>query len=370
MKAGKQILVVEDELITGMDIQNRLKILGYNVPAVVSSGEEAIKKVKENNPDLVLMDINLNDKMDGIEAASKIHSFSDIPVIYMTAYSDEITLGRAKITEPYAYVVKPIKERELHINIEIALFKHKIMEMRLENEALIQANKTKSEFMMAMSHELRTPLNSIIGFSDLLKNKDFGELNDIQKKYVNNIHLSGKNLLMIVNDILDISTLEANKIDLSIEKISISDVINISIATIKDIAEQKKIQIIPEIDPVLDLIDADANRIRQVLFNILNNAIKFSKPQGIVNITARKEGDMVHVSVSDTGIGIKEADMERLFKEFEQLDKGVSRQFGGTGLGLVISKKLIELHGGRIWVKSKYGEGSTFSFMLPLKKKQ
>jgi PAS domain S-box-containing protein len=124
MRAGKQILVVEDEMITGMDIQNRLKNLGYNVPVVVSSGSEAIKKVKENNPDLVLMDINLNGEMDGVEASSKIHSFSDIPIIYLTAYSDDNTLERAKITEPYAYIVKPFKDRELNINLEIAFYKY------------------------------------------------------------------------------------------------------------------------------------------------------------------------------------------------------------------------------------------------------
>jgi len=370
MNAGKQILVVEDEVITGMAIKKMLQNLGYNVPVVVTSGEEAIKKVKENKPDLVLMDIHLFGEMDGIEAASRIHSFSDIPVIYLTAFSDEKTLERAKITEPYAYMIKPLKDRELQINIEIAFFKHKIEKMSLENEALLQAKKTKSEFMMAMTHELRTPLNSIIGFSELLKKKDFGELNKIQEKYVDNIHLSGKNLLMIINDILDLSKVEAGKIDLSIERISIVDVINESIAIIKDINTQKKIQVFTEIDPELDLIKADRNRIRQVLYNLLSNAMKFSKPQGSVTVTARKEGDMAQISVSDTGIGIKEENIGRLFKEFEQSDRGTSRHFGGTGLGLVISKKFIELHSGSIWVRSKYGEGSTFYFTLPLKTKK
>jgi len=369
MLNGKQILVVEDEIITGMDLQKRLKNMGYNVPVVVSSGEEAIKKVKENNPDLVLMDINLDGEIDGIEAASRIHSFSDIPVIYLTAFSDTKTIERAKITEPYAYMIKPLRDRELQINLEIAFSKHKIGKMTLENEALIQASRTKSEFMMAMSHELRTPLNSIIGFSDILKTKHFGELNEIQEKYIDYIHLSGKNLLMIINDILDLSTMEAGKIDLSIEKMSIADIIIESMGIIEDIAIQKKIQVLTEIEPGLDFIEGDRNRIRQVLFNLLSNAIKFSKPQESVTISARKEGDMARISVSDTGIGIKEEDMGKLFKEFEQIDKGASRQYGGTGLGLVISRKLIELHGGRIWAKSKYGEGSTFSFTLPLKAK-
>ncbi|MCX9083465.1 MAG: response regulator [Candidatus Methanoperedens sp.] len=131
MTPNKQILVVEDEAITAMDIQRRLKNLGYDVPAIVSSGEKAIEKVKENNPDLILMDINLNREMDGIEAAIKIHSFSDIPIIYLTAYSDDETLQRAKISEPYAYLIKPFKDRELLINIEIAFYKNK-MEKKLK----------------------------------------------------------------------------------------------------------------------------------------------------------------------------------------------------------------------------------------------
>jgi PAS domain S-box-containing protein len=126
MTENKQILVVEDEVVTAMDIQRRLKNMGYNVPVVVSSGEEAIKKVKENNPDLVLMDINLIGEMDGIEASSKIHSFSNIPVIYLTAFSDDKTFERARITEPYSYTIKPIKERELHINIEIAFYRYRM----------------------------------------------------------------------------------------------------------------------------------------------------------------------------------------------------------------------------------------------------
>ncbi|MCX9085817.1 MAG: ATP-binding protein [Candidatus Methanoperedens sp.] len=367
MTPGKQILVVEDEVITGMDIQNRLKNMGFNVPVVVTSGEDAIKKVKENNPDLVLMDINLNRKMDGIETASQIHSFSDIPIIYMTAYSDEKTLERAKITEPYGYIIKPVKDRELLINIEITFSKHKIQKMTIENEALIQSSKTKSEFLMTMSHELRTPLNAIIGFSDILKRKDFGVLNENQEKYIDYINLSGRNLLQIINDILDISKVEAGKIDISIEKFSIADIINESSALFQDTAIQKQNKVITQIEPGIDFIEADRNRIRQVIYNLVSNALKFSKPGENVIIKARKNGDTVEVSVCDSGIGIKEEDIGKLFKEFEQIDKGVSRQYGGTGLGLVISKKLIELHGGRIWVESKYGEGSTFIFAIPFK---
>lgn len=141
MTADKQILVVEDEAIVGMDIQRRLKNLGYIVPVVVSSGEEAIIKVRENNPDLVLMDINLYGKIDGIEAASKIHSFSDIPVIYLTAYTDDKTFERAKITEPYAYIIKPFKDRELQINLEIAFYKSRMEKMLKESYENLRKSK-------------------------------------------------------------------------------------------------------------------------------------------------------------------------------------------------------------------------------------
>jgi len=154
MTTGKQILVVEDEFITGMDIQKRLKNLGYIVPILVSSGEEAIKKVKENNPDLVLMDINLNGEMDGIEAASKIHSFSDIPVIYLTAFSDDITLERAKITEPYAYIVKPFNDRELQINLEIAFYKNAMeRKLREKNQWLAAVIESIGEAVIATGPE-------------------------------------------------------------------------------------------------------------------------------------------------------------------------------------------------------------------------
>ncbi|CAG0969003.1 putative transcriptional regulatory protein pdtaR [Methanosarcinales archaeon] len=155
MAGEKQILVVEDEVIVGMDIQRKLKNLGYIVPVVVSSGEEAITKVIENNPDLVLMDINLYGEMDGIEAASKIHSFSDIPIIYLTAYTDDKTLERAKITEPYAYIIKPFKGRELQINLEIAFYKNKMEKLLKESERSL---REKNKWLAAVIESIGDPV--------------------------------------------------------------------------------------------------------------------------------------------------------------------------------------------------------------------
>jgi PAS domain S-box-containing protein len=239
--------------------------------------------------------------------------------------------------------------------------------MRVENEQLALASKTKSEFLANMSHELRTPLNSIIGFSELLKQNTNGELNEKHRHFIDNIHTSGKFLLNLINDILDLSKVEAGKLELVIEKISVPRVIDETLSLIKEKAANHNLHLKKELDPSLVFIDADQQRVKQVLFNMLSNALKFSKPEGgTITITVKKEGEMARFSVSDTGIGIKEEDIDKLFRTFEQLDSGITKKYGGSGLGLAISKRLVELHGGKIWVESKYGEGSTFHFTLPL----
>lgn len=237
-------------------------------------------------------------------------------------------------------------------------------ELYLENMRLLVANRAKSEFLAVMSHELRTPLNSIIGFSELLKH---GDLNEKEGHFVENVLTSGKHLLSLVNGILDLVNIETGKVELVLEKMSVPLTIDESLLMIKPNAEKHNIILKKEIDPELDHIVADRQKFKQILLNLLDNAVKFNKPAGgIVTVSAKKVGDMAMISVSDTGIGIKEEDMEKLFKEFEQLDKGTSRKYGGTGLGLTISKKLVELHGGKIKIESKYGEGSTFAFSIPL----
>ncbi|MDP2752932.1 MAG: HAMP domain-containing sensor histidine kinase, partial [Nitrospirota bacterium] len=171
-----------------------------------------------------------------------------------------------------------------------------------------------------------------------------------------------------INDILDLSKVEAGKTELVFEKISVPEAINESIILIKEKAAKHNIIIKKEFDPELDFIEADKQRFKQILFNLLSNAVKFSKPDGgVVTIATKKLGDSAEISVSDTGIGIKPKNMGKLFQKFEQLESEISNKYGGTGLGLAISKQLVEMHGGRIWAESKYGEGGTFTFILPLK---
>ncbi|MFH0904904.1 MAG: PAS domain-containing sensor histidine kinase [Methanobacteriota archaeon] len=234
-----------------------------------------------------------------------------------------------------------------------------------------RANMVKTNFLNTMSHELRTPLNSIIGFSEILKQKTSGELNKKQERYIDNILTGGNSLLNIVSQILDVVQIYKGTLELRIENISVPETVDEVMSVIKENCVAKNVVLEKNIDPQLKHLEADKQKLKQVLIHLLENGVKFSKPDGgTVTVTAKKEGDMARFSVSDTGIGIREDDVGKLFQKFTQLDIGTTRKYGGTGIGLAITKQLVEQHGGRIWAESKYGEGSTFTFLLPLKAKK
>ncbi len=243
-------------------------------------------------------------------------------------------------------------------------------EISMENMRLGLTIKARSEFLTLMTHDLGTPLNAIIGFSELLRKNIPGKLNKKQERYLDNIIISGRRLLDIINDVLDLGKAETGKIYLTPENIRVPEIMDETANLLKEKAAKHNVVMRKEFDPELEFVEADRQRFKQILFNLLSNAVKYSKPEGgTVTITAKKEMEMAKFSISDTGIGIKEENMAKLFKPFEQLDLGISSKYGSTGLGLVISKKLVELHGGKIMAESKYGEGSTFTFCLPIKSK-
>jgi signal transduction histidine kinase len=225
------------------------------------------------------------------------------------------------------------------------------------------ASKHKSEFLANMSHELRTPLNAVIGFSEVLQDRLFGDLNEKQAEYVGDIHTSGRHLLALINDILDLSKIEAGKMELQVTTFALSDVLENAVALARERATRQGISLRLEVDPSAGAIAADERKIKQVLFNLLTNALKFTARSGHVDVTARGDGDEVHVSVSDDGIGIAAADHARIFEEFQQV--GQSQLQEGTGLGLAVSRRFVELHGGRLWVESEPEQGSTFTFTVP-----
>ncbi|WP_052721421.1 PAS domain S-box protein [Methanococcoides methylutens] len=227
------------------------------------------------------------------------------------------------------------------------------------------ASRAKSEFLTNMSHELRTPLNSIIGFSEVLCSENVGDLNDMQKRYVSNVYRSGKHLLELINDILDLSKIEAGKMSLNPDKFAIRDTINEIMETMMPLATEKGIELKCDIDPERPFIVADAVKLRQIIYNLVSNAIKFTDRGGSVTIETRSSDDRISVLVKDTGIGISVVDQKKLFQPFVQIDSSNAREYGGTGLGLSLVKNFVEMHGGKIWVESEVEKGSTFGFTIP-----
>ncbi|MBN1547689.1 MAG: PAS domain S-box protein [Syntrophaceae bacterium] len=234
------------------------------------------------------------------------------------------------------------------------------------NQAVEAASRAKSEFLANMSHELRTPLNSIIGFSEVLHDQTFGPLTPKQIKYTDNVLTAGKHLLSLINDILDLSKVEAGKMTVEASSFAVRTLLDNVLTLVKERAFKHGLML--NLEAPADLtVSADERMLKQILFNLLSNAVKFTESGGRIAVTAERAGDDLRVSVADTGIGIKPDDQARLFTEFEQLDSGYDRMHQGTGLGLALTRKYVELHGGHIWVESEgEGKGSTFLFTLPL----
>jgi signal transduction histidine kinase len=235
------------------------------------------------------------------------------------------------------------------------------------NKRLMEVSWSRADFVANMSKELRTPLHSIIGFTNVLQDQLVGSLNDQQMEYVNNILSSGKHLLLLINDILDLSKIESGQMELDLSIFSIRELLEDSIKMLRKKAHEGGNEINLNIGGGADVqIVADQRRLKQILFNLVSNAIKFSMAAGVVDVSAVLDGDFIEITVGDTGIGIKEEELPKIFHAFTQLEPAMSKKFEGIGLGLALSRQLVELHGGRIWVKSRFGTGSRFSFTVPL----
>jgi len=228
------------------------------------------------------------------------------------------------------------------------------------------ASRHKSEFLANMSHELRTPLNAIIGFSEVLTERMFGELNEKQDEYLKDIHASGQHLLSLINDILDLSKIEAGRMELERSEFDLPSAIQNALILVRERASRRRITLGSTIDERLGALDGDERKVKQVLLNLLSNALKFTPEGGRIDVGARLDDHVAEISVADTGIGIASADQEAVFEEFRQVGTA-DKKAEGTGLGLALSRRFIELHGGKIWVESEVGAGSTFTFTLPLR---
>jgi signal transduction histidine kinase len=238
-------------------------------------------------------------------------------------------------------------------------------EIEEKSRELATASRHKSEFLANMSHELRTPLNAVIGFSEVLAEGLFGEVNDKQAEYLKDILESGRHLLSLINDILDLSKIEAGRMELEPSEFDLPGAIDTTLLLMRERAGRKGIEVSRTIDAQLGILRADERKVKQVLLNLLSNAVKFTPEGGRIDVTARAHDGVVEIAVADTGVGIAPEDQAAVFEEFRQVGSA-AKKVEGTGLGLALSRKFVELHGGRLWVTSERGAGSTFSFTIPL----
>jgi signal transduction histidine kinase len=239
-------------------------------------------------------------------------------------------------------------------------------ELRNLNERLAQASRAKSEFLASMSHELRTPLNAILGFTELVLDNLYGDVPESLREPLVDIQTNGRHLLRLINDVLDLSKIEAGRMELAPADYAVNDILETVRASLRSLASEKGLDFLVAAPNDLPVAYGDGKRIAQCLVNLAGNAIKFTK-EGRVEIGAEQRGDDLVYRVSDTGIGIPEDQLDNVFAEFRQVDATISREYGGTGLGLSITKKFVEMHGGRIWVESTLGKGSTFRFAVPVR---
>jgi signal transduction histidine kinase len=275
-------------------------------------------------------------------------------------------IEKKRAADKLAMLNKELKSFNLQLELKVEERTRQLEEAVSIAEA---SNQAKSDFLASMSHELRTPLNAIIGFSQLLHEKYFGELNDKQSEYVVEIVDSGKHLLSLINDILDLSKIEAGKMELDFSEVKIADLLQNSLVMIKEKALSHNISLDLQIAENVDgmKINADERRLKQVVFNLLSNSAKFTPDGGAITISARKEEKELIISVSDTGIGMTPQEQKKLFEAFYQASGGIKGKTPGTGLGLAITKSIVEKHGGKIWMESEgLNKGSKFTFTLPI----
>ena len=405
---AKRIMVVEDEPIVALDLEHTLQRLDYEVVSCVDTGEEAVRLTKELHPDLVLMDINLAGEMDGIEAADRIWTDYQTPVIYLTAYSTQEIIERATVTGPFGYLIKPFHANSLKTSIEVALYKdemekalrraHDELEQRVqertaellatnqslqteiaerqrvETELLLAkeeaeaASRIKSEFLATMSHELRTPLNIIIGYNEIMLEEACEREENDCIDYLEKVKASAQQLLTLVNDVLDFTKIEADQLALDLEPLSLVDFINGLATSVRPLLEANDNSLEVHRSSDLGIFMSDPRRLRQCLLNLLSNAAKFTEHGQVWLEAERLPGETeerLEFRVRDTGIGISPEHLATLFDAFTQVDGSSTRKYGGTGLGLAITARLCRMMNGDISVVSELGEGSTFTICLP-----
>ncbi|HEY9651695.1 MAG TPA: ATP-binding protein [Coleofasciculaceae cyanobacterium] len=359
----KKILIVEDELIPAYDLSDNLEYLGYSVTEIVDSGEAAIQQVQENPPDLILMDIKLKGAISGIEAAAQIMECHAIPIIYLTAYSDQTTLAQAALTSPYGYLTKPIKPEDLRATLAIALSRYeKDVNVRTILNEEKRLNELKSRFLATVAHDLRTPLTNILISLDLLQRYD-EKLSDAKKsKHFGQMQAAIRTMTEQLEELLTVNQTESGKLPFNPEPLD-------AIAFCQDIIESfqasaaNKCQLHFSSQGDCTPMNLDRSLLQHILNNLLSNAIKYSPPGSTVNFILTCKPHHCILNIHDQGIGIPPEYLNKLFEPFERAAN--VNNIKGTGIGLYIVKQAVERHQGNISVESQVGKGTTFIVTLP-----
>jgi signal transduction histidine kinase len=313
-------------------------------------------------------DIRLDEGYRGLPLTRAVEhrSVLCVPMLREGSTVGTIVVGRAEpqpFSDKQIAVLKTFADQAVIAIENVRLF----TELDDKTRQLEIANRHKSEFLANMSHELRTPLNAVIGFSEVLLEEMFGEVNPKQQEYLSDILSSGKHLLSLINDILDLSKIEAGRMELEAQPFDLPAALDNALTLIRERAARNSIGLVIHVDPGIGEILADERKIKQVLLNLLSNAVKFTPEGGKITMSAALNGGTVEVSVADTGIGIAAEDQQAIFEEFRQVGSDYARKREGTGLGLALARRLVELHGGSLTVASELGKGSTFTFTIPVR---
>jgi signal transduction histidine kinase len=369
------ILVVDDDPIVRSLMQATLRTDGFTV-FEAADGVEGCRLYEEHLPDLMLVDLVMP-RMDGYELCRVLRARPEsayVPIVVATSLDDVPSIARAYDAGATDFIPKPVNWLVLNHRVRYILRASRAFEeLRRNQERLIAAkeaaeaaNRAKSEFLANMSHELRTPLNAIIGFSGMMSDRMFGPLDDKYAEYAGIIGDSGRHLLAIISDILDLSKADADRMMLAEERVEIEDVVELGSKIVEDMARRAQIKFVSEIEEKLPPLIGDPAKLTQILVNLLSNAVKFTPPGGQVRLRVGQRAHRgITFQVEDTGVGMSPDQIPIALAPFGQISNSLTRRHDGVGLGLPLTKRLVELHGGTMELDSEPGKGTTASVHLP-----
>jgi signal transduction histidine kinase len=376
---GVPLPVVSDGIAQEALKQNDIITL-RNIPAdsmlCISTGVGSVVP-----SEIIVVPLSVKNEIVAVVELATLHGFSETDLRIIDRIAPQLGFGvkqkkleqdikeRSSQLETANFELVTINDNAQSLNNELQISNEQLKEQQkknVENNRQLQVvSKTKSDFLANMSHELRTPLNSVIGFSEVLQDQLFGPINEKQQEYVGNILTSGRHLLSLINDILDLSKVESGKMELELSTFSLRESLDASLMMLREKAMKGGVALNMDLAPQADIkIVADQRKLKQIMFNLVSNAVKFTPAGGTVEVSAARDGDFIEISVTDSGSGIRAEDIPKLFQPFTQLESVYTKEYEGTGLGLALNRQLVELHGGRIWVESTFGSGSRFSFTI------